>query len=507
MGFYKSKINKFTGVLQQVFNGKIVSIKAAVLTSADLPLSGNSKGEARIATDTGHLYIWTSDSASGDLSDWDDQGDIIDVVWSAISGKPTSDVEDIDDAVTKRHTQDTDQRLDDSGTDEVSANELRVSLFNQIILFIRTAIENTLSIFEIVNGIIDAYFDQTGIDAGSSEDQSYNAADDYYQPTSGYDAYTVLMLHLNGADGATETEDVSDSAHTVTFNDDAQLDTDQKKFGTASLLCDGNNDYLAIGGSRSDWAFGSDDFTIEFWFRLTKSLTNNYIMSCYDGAAVWQLHYSSSAFIFHSNTLSQNVISGAVTPDTGQWYHLELSRASGTFKFFLDGTELPLQQAATGSVASPDADLAVGGDVGVPADNDFPGWLDEVRISKGIARHTEDFSVQTEQYSGETSNMTLVSDTIPVSAGLDKARVVCIEEDVDEITLNTDLILYVSRDDGITWTQATLEEVATFYGDQKVLIATVDVSAQPVGSDFRYKFVSANEKVMKLHAIGLVGCS
>ena len=125
MAFYKTIRNPFTGDLQLVFNGLIVDIKGAVASQANLPLSGNTKGDARITSDTGHLYVWIIDFATGDLSDWDDQGDIIDVDWSVLTNKPASSVTNIDDAVTKRHVQGTDQALDTGGANEVSAEQAK----------------------------------------------------------------------------------------------------------------------------------------------------------------------------------------------------------------------------------------------------------------------------------------------------------------------------------------------------------------------------------------------
>ncbi len=54
---------------------------------------------------------------------------------------------------------------------------------------------------------------------------------------------TKLLLNFNGTDGATTTTDASPSAHTVSFEGNAQLDTAAKQFGTASLLLDGTTRY------------------------------------------------------------------------------------------------------------------------------------------------------------------------------------------------------------------------------------------------------------------------
>lgn len=123
MSLYKTKINPTTGKLQLVPSGTILVFKAGVANFAALPAVGNTISDARITSDNGHLYVW-------DGLAWVDQGDIIDIDWSAITGKPTSSPANIDDAVSKRHTQNTDTILDDGGANEVSAAEIRTFIDN-----------------------------------------------------------------------------------------------------------------------------------------------------------------------------------------------------------------------------------------------------------------------------------------------------------------------------------------------------------------------------------------
>ena len=61
---------------------------------------------------------------------------------------------------------------------------------------------------------------------------------------------TKLLLNFDGTDGATTTTDASPSAHTVSFEGNAQLDTAAKQFGTASLLLDGTNDAVNIAADN-----------------------------------------------------------------------------------------------------------------------------------------------------------------------------------------------------------------------------------------------------------------
>ena len=111
MAEFKQKFNVRTGQWNLVPNNIVLAFKAGVATYTDLPLTGNTKGDARIANDTGHLYVWSIAASSGLLTDWVDAGDIVDLNWDAIAGKPSSAVADIDDAVSKRHTQETDKYL------------------------------------------------------------------------------------------------------------------------------------------------------------------------------------------------------------------------------------------------------------------------------------------------------------------------------------------------------------------------------------------------------------
>ena len=111
--------------LQFIFEGSLVQIKTSVATYNDLPITGNTENDLRITQDTDRMYTWSIASASGNLSDWTDIGQSISLDWSAITGKPTSSVADIDDAVAKKHTQGTDQKLDNGGPNEVAVVDVK----------------------------------------------------------------------------------------------------------------------------------------------------------------------------------------------------------------------------------------------------------------------------------------------------------------------------------------------------------------------------------------------
>ena len=91
-----------------------------------------------------------------------------------------------------------------------------------------------------------------------------------------------LLLYGDGVDASTAIVDSSLNNHAITVNGDAQISTNQSKFGGSSLYFDGNGDYLT-SPTNTDFEFGTGDFTVELWafFNRDKHATTMYC-SCND---------------------------------------------------------------------------------------------------------------------------------------------------------------------------------------------------------------------------------
>jgi hypothetical protein len=96
MSLYKQRFNPLSGQFNLVSTATSMTFREAVANEAALPTTGNILNDARITNDNGHLYIW-------DGTQWIDQGDIIDISWDTISGRPNSTPSAIDDAVSNSH--------------------------------------------------------------------------------------------------------------------------------------------------------------------------------------------------------------------------------------------------------------------------------------------------------------------------------------------------------------------------------------------------------------------
>jgi len=226
---------------------------------------------------------------------------------------------------------------------------------------------------------------------------------------AGIDTYTKLMLHCDGADTSTTFTDDSGQSHVTTATGGAQLDTAQKKFGSASGYLDGDGDYLSVEDS-DDWNFGTGDLTVDFWWRPDTLSNGSYY-------TIWSQSIDQSnrihAFYLHGTGIYWYVAVGgapyfylddaACTLVADQWQHIAYVRYGTSFRIYVDGV-IKGNRTFT-SITMPD--LATPLKIG--ANNSAfwsyaNGWFDEIRVSKGIARWTADFSssLPTEAYSSDS---------------------------------------------------------------------------------------------------------
>jgi len=103
---------------------------------------------------------------------------------------------------------------------------------------------------------------------------------------------------------------------------------------------------------------------------------------------------------------------------------------------------------------------------------------------------------------GTVNNMTLVSNATTALAVPTDAYIVLWQEDVDAVTLGTDLTAEVSRDGGANWTAVTLAEEASL-STRRILSGSADISGQPSGSSMKYRVKTLNGKNQYIHAVSL----
>ncbi|MCG8636067.1 MAG: DUF5011 domain-containing protein [Desulfobacterales bacterium] len=222
----------------------------------------------------------------------------------------------------------------------------------------------------------------------------------------GNDSYTVLLISSDNADGGTVFTDTSAGGdiHTITPVGTAHHDTRRARFNGSSIELDGNNDTLSMNNS-ADFEFGTDDFTIDFWVNFKTVKKNNYMMEngffssgvytsgyqfiygkAHDGSGENQLFLLANgdrtSYIFE-NTL--NILSKHT------WHHIALVRKGDALHCFVDGVLKDTKSAAGLDMNAPENFLIGQSHAYTGAERDLDAYIDEFRISKGIARWTENF--------------------------------------------------------------------------------------------------------------------
>ena len=204
-------------------------------------------------------------------------------------------------------------------------------------------------------------------------------------PPSGTPA--SLLLRFDG-----NFDDSSPNALTVTVNGDAAISTTTKKWGSGAAAFDGAEDYIFIEDTSE--AIGDRDFTLEMWAYFN-ALPNTSLYDCYEVEGDVS-RANGFAFCIQDGALDvfgneADGFGGAATAaiPTGEWVHLAICRISGVCHYFVNGTKDSTSFSMTNSITST---LGIIGKV-----NDSPayyldGYIDDLRIVKGLAVYTTNFT-------------------------------------------------------------------------------------------------------------------
>lgn len=212
------------------------------------------------------------------------------------------------------------------------------------------------------------------------------ATDPYYSSVS-------LLLHMDGSNGSTTFTDNSPSPKTVAANNGAQISTSVIKYGTGSVTLNGGGENLSVV-SNAVFGYGTGDFTIEFWVYNVGGSGARTIISNLTSTSSTNphLYYDGSLQIYYYTAGANRITSSATSANT--WYHVALCRASGSTRLFINGSQ-------SGSTYSDSNDYGATAPLGIGtywnggapvSSSTLAGYIDDVRITKGVARYTANFT-------------------------------------------------------------------------------------------------------------------
>ena len=218
-------------------------------------------------------------------------------------------------------------------------------------------------------------------------------------PTDPNFADVSLLLHGDGTDGSTTLTDSSSNSQTITLNGSTAISTAQSKFGGASIAFDGNRDWL-YPSDHTQFIFGTDDFTVEMWVYPTDVSTFTYLYDSRplnsNGAYVAIGISSSGVLNYVANSAVQ--ITGTTTVATNTWHHIAVSRSGTSTKMFLNGTQEGSTYTDSTNYTTVSGRPLIGANAFSNVVFDLDGYIDDLRITKGVARYTANFTPPTEAF-------------------------------------------------------------------------------------------------------------
>lgn len=209
-----------------------------------------------------------------------------------------------------------------------------------------------------------------------------------------YFANVVALLHFDGSDASTTFTDVTGRSWAA--NGNVQIDTAQSVFGGAAALFDGTTDYISTGSS-ADMDFGAGDFTVEFRARLAAILGSGGATIILSDAGRNEPLWIASGPVLRFDSPDGDASSSTLSLSTNTWYNLAISRVGNTLYFFQDGVGVGTVDVTGRSFSS---NTGSGGTIisSNAASFGINGWIDELRITKGVGRYNANYTIAAEAF-------------------------------------------------------------------------------------------------------------
>ena len=205
------------------------------------------------------------------------------------------------------------------------------------------------------------------------------------------------LLHFDGTNGTQVFTDNGPGALTFTGNNaNPVLTTADFKFGTASVSFPGTAGSYISCANGTPFAFGTNDFTIEFW--LNRANVNSYIFGNVGGSAAtnYTAAIGPTGAINFSSGNGTTALNGVTPVVSGTWTHVAITRSGSTFRMFINGV---LDVTATLTPNFSIVHTFAIGAVGTTVAATLNGKIDEFRVTNGFARYTSSFNVATAAFS------------------------------------------------------------------------------------------------------------
>jgi hypothetical protein len=212
-----------------------------------------------------------------------------------------------------------------------------------------------------------------------------------------YEADVVLFLKGDGANGSTNIIDSSPNPKTIDRFGDTKISTAQSKYGGSSILFDGSGDYLS-GLSNSNFQLENEtNWTIEFFvYFVTNPTIRQTLLANRTGTQGYVIGSNASTGKLGFSAIGQGAIYSDNALDLNSWQHCAIVRNSSTISLFVNGIKSTSTYSGILNISTLEHRIGGYDQIGNPFY--FNGYLDSLRITKGIARYTANFNPETDTY-------------------------------------------------------------------------------------------------------------
>lgn len=238
-----------------------------------------------------------------------------------------------------------------------------------------------------------------------------------------------LLLKFEGANLSTVFTDKSSSPKTVTPNSGAKISTAHAAFGASAGLFNGSSDFLSIPNAGMYPTLLAEDFTVEAWVYVTAYPAAGTVsriaglVNSGGGNENWSLVFRETgtlSFSIFDSAFRSSTTTNAIALNT--WTHVGGVKVGANVYALVGGTRSTTPGTLTGNPIAPGSTTLSIGRMGDYVGQFFGGYIDEFRLTKGVARYTgATYTVPTESF---PEGMGLVSGIVKDSAGSNVARTV-----------------------------------------------------------------------------------
>jgi len=218
---------------------------------------------------------------------------------------------------------------------------------------------------------------------------TYTAASSSVTPASNTDSfYSNVSLLLNFNNNVTDS---SQSPASLT-NNNVTFSSSVVKQGSHSAFWSGTREQTVGAIPSSKWISGTEDFTLEFWIYRFRT-ADNFLLQPTDANGLMVFFGNDGGTFFTGRWNPDNILQLQWSSQgrDQNWIHVAITRQSLTRRVFFDGV---LAGSNTDSASYASTSVTIGGAGG---EANFNGYLDDVRITKGVARYTSNFTPPSSQ--------------------------------------------------------------------------------------------------------------